>query len=276
MDSKTIFIDIDGTLRDHSFGVPPSASEALRDAAKAGHHLIICTGRTRGLIPDDIPLELFSGIVAGGGCYIEHKAKILRDLYISKEIIEKYSSMFDKSGIPYGLETQQGIFMSEEMAEIISKILEIRKDSEAERLEESTEKISTKSSLSIFRLSPLPVSKISFCLTYEQYKHFCINEDVLRLIRLNSDPDGYIHCEMILNGCDKGSGLKLYCEYTHTDIKDTIAVGDSMNDVDMFEAAALSICMGNASEEVKSKADIVTKPLLSDGLYFGFRRAGVI
>ena len=48
--------------------------------------------------------------------------------------------------------------------------------------------------------------------------------------------------------------------------EEVVAVGDSPNDVDMIEWAGLGVAMGNASEKVKSSADLVIKPASEQGL----------
>lgn len=48
--------------------------------------------------------------------------------------------------------------------------------------------------------------------------------------------------------------------------KDSIAVGDSLNDMEMLQYAGLSVAMGNAVEEVKAAADHVVSPVLEDGV----------
>jgi hydroxymethylpyrimidine pyrophosphatase-like HAD family hydrolase len=45
-----------------------------------------------------------------------------------------------------------------------------------------------------------------------------------------------------------------------------IAVGDGFNDLSMIEYAGLGVAMGNAPEEIKSKADYVTLSNDEDGV----------
>lgn len=47
-----------------------------------------------------------------------------------------------------------------------------------------------------------------------------------------------------------------------------VAVGDAENDVGMFEAADISIAMGNATKSVKEKADFVTKSVQENGVIY--------
>lgn len=54
---------------------------------------------------------------------------------------------------------------------------------------------------------------------------------------------------------NKGSGLIKLCEILNIDIKDTIAIGDSINDLSMLKVAGLSIGVSNCVDEVKPYCD---------------------
>ena len=72
--------------------------------------------------------------------------------------------------------------------------------------------------------------------------------------------------EMTAKGVNKGSAIKIVCEKLQIDVADTIAVGDSMNDLDMLKAAGTAIAMANAPSEVKAVADYVTDLAEDDGI----------
>ena len=52
--------------------------------------------------------------------------------------------------------------------------------------------------------------------------------------------------------------MKQVLEYYGTDISHCIAMGDSLNDSDMLEAAGISVAMGNAVDDIKSICDYVS------------------
>ena len=58
-------------------------------------------------------------------------------------------------------------------------------------------------------------------------------------------------------------------------IEDVVVFGDDYNDLVMFHSQWTSIAMGNACDELKAKADFVTKTNVEDGIqyacqYFGW------
>ena len=63
----------------------------------------------------------------------------------------------------------------------------------------------------------------------------------------------------------KARGLEALCGHLGIPIEQTMAVGDSGNDVEIMKAAGLAVAMGNAIEEVRALADVVTEDCDHDG-----------
>ena len=70
--------------------------------------------------------------------------------------------------------------------------------------------------------------------------------------------------------------MRAVCEALSLSTKDSIAFGDSMNDVEMIEASGLGICMENGYEELKKLADDVCPSVEDDGIYRAFEKYGLI
>ncbi len=61
---KVVFLDVDGTMVNDRGEIPESTKEAVRRAKANGHKMVVCTGRSRFQIYDEL-LELgFSGLSA--------------------------------------------------------------------------------------------------------------------------------------------------------------------------------------------------------------------
>lgn len=65
----------------------------------------------------------------------------------------------------------------------------------------------------------------------------------------------------------KSSAIKVICDKKNIQREETIAFGDSFNDIDMLEYAGKGIAMGNAHIDVKNAADCVTDTNDNEGLY---------
>lgn len=66
------------------------------------------------------------------------------------------------------------------------------------------------------------------------------------------------YLEIIPATVGKGEGLRRACAARGISLDETMAFGDSENDISMLKAAGLGVAMGNATEDVKAAADYVT------------------
>ncbi|NNL57870.1 MAG: HAD hydrolase family protein, partial [Nitrosopumilus sp.] len=67
-------------------------------------------------------------------------------------------------------------------------------------------------------------------------------------------------------GIDKGRGFSEIMTKLSILRDDVIAIGDSATDVPLFKVAKTSVALGNASEQVKSEATMVTGAKAGDGV----------
>ena len=68
--SKTcyLFLDFDGTVFVIGTTVPPETRDALKTVQRAGHQVILNTGRSRGFAPGDVGI-MWDGTIFGGADY---------------------------------------------------------------------------------------------------------------------------------------------------------------------------------------------------------------
>lgn len=64
----------------------------------------------------------------------------------------------------------------------------------------------------------------------------------------------------------KGAALRFLADKFDCALEETIAIGDSWNDLDMIETAGLGVAMGNAVEALKQVADYVTTSNNEEGV----------
>ena len=72
--------------------------------------------------------------------------------------------------------------------------------------------------------------------------------------------------DCIAKGTNKATGIDEICKYYGIDILETMAFGDGGNDIAMLKHAGVGVAMGNASDEVKACADMVTDSVDDDGI----------
>jgi phosphoglycolate phosphatase (TIGR01487 family) len=69
---------------------------------------------------------------------------------------------------------------------------------------------------------------------------------------------------------NKGVGLKKLASMMGLKSEDFVAIGDSANDVEMFEASGFGIAVGNGDDVIKETADHITKASFGDGAIEAF------
>lgn len=82
--------------------------------------------------------------------------------------------------------------------------------------------------------------------------------------------------EVSLRGMDKGSAIVRMTAALGLPMSASIAIGDSMNDLEMLERAGLGIAMGGSPPDVVARADEVTSSVHDDGVWRAFVKHGLI
>ncbi|MBQ9116083.1 MAG: HAD-IIB family hydrolase, partial [Clostridia bacterium] len=80
--------------------------------------------------------------------------------------------------------------------------------------------------------------------------------------------DTYFHqnySEIVPKGYSKGKAAEIVEHLLSIPHEATVAIGDSFNDMPMFDFCATAVAMGNAPDEIKKKCDIVTESAEFDG-----------
>ncbi|UOE92014.1 Cof-type HAD-IIB family hydrolase [Alkalihalobacillus sp. LMS39] len=72
--------------------------------------------------------------------------------------------------------------------------------------------------------------------------------------------------EFTESGVTKGASLKQLIESLGIEQEEVMSFGDSYNDLTMIEFAGLGVAMGNATAEVKEKANYITDSNMNDGV----------
>lgn len=279
---RIIFFDIDGTLRDESYGIPESAKAAIRMCKEGGCYVCLCTGRNIGAIYDDILGLEMDGIIASGGSYIEFEKKIIREEFFPVDklevVLEYLKSLNSKTA--FALETNDIVFMNEEAVNILEKLNEEKLKyltREEKEYIKRNEKIVYKNNLNKLNSSIHKVNKI--CLWSDE-KIFMRITDILSKEEFqlaqcfNFDKRNYY--EIILKNCNKGDAVKELCKYLYIPIHETMAFGDGRNDIDMLRNVGTAIGMKNGNKEIFKYVDSICEEPFNDGIYLELKKRNVI
>ncbi len=74
----------------------------------------------------------------------------------------------------------------------------------------------------------------------------------------------------------KGKALQYVAEKLDIDVRDFAVIGDSENDVEMFEVAGFGVAVANADEKLKEVADLITPSENGDGVVEALQFLGLL
>ncbi len=86
---------------------------------------------------------------------------------------------------------------------------------------------------------------------------------------------GHSMITMTARGAHKGAGLRALCTALAIPEDQAVAIADSDVDLPMFEVAATRVAMGNATDEVKAAATLITTTADEDGVAAALRQLGL-
>lgn len=276
MEQKLIFLDIDGTLTEPGKNVPPpSAVEAVCRARGKGHKVVLCSGRNYGMLFPVLEFG-FDGLIASAGGYIEYGGQVVYDCPMTKEQQARVLDVFKENGIYRTIGGRNNSYTDEGFKEFLAGNVQSKANSELLRW-----RIQIENELGIHPMSEYdgePIYGMAFMSRgAERLKKpmevlqdefdFCIQEE---------DACGIVNGELASKAYNKGKAVERLCEFLGVSRMDTIAVGDSMNDLEMLHAVGIGVCMANGSPSLQKIADMVCPSVTEDGLYTAFEKLQLI
>lgn len=259
-----IFFDIDGTIiDDQTHQIPPSTIRAVERLREKGHIPIINTGRAFFQVDPRVKQMAFRGFACGCGMEVQLDGAWLVQAKPSLALRQKSVLCSRKYHMCSFYETGDGgILLDGEHSvhPIMSR--------EVERLRQA--------GFPIHELSqegePDFVKFVTFLGAGGDAAGFKreLEEDYTIIDRENG------MYELVLKGFSKAAGMELILRHLGVDAKDTLAIGDSTNDLPMFRLAGHTVCMGGGMDEVKRLCEYVTDPVMEDGIEKALEHYGLI
>lgn len=271
---KLIFLDIDGTLMDYSGHIPESAENALKKAKINGHKIFICSGRTRKEFYASLDNYQLDGFVASTGAHVNYQGKDIYCHYMDKENVAKAVRIFEEFHIGFKLQTSSGSYTSQEgldkLIEMFSGISGYNKewiDSIADNM------YVMQSIIEIENIEKILYLNAPFTVDEMQHK---LNSEYFTVMMASIEEMNPFSGEITEAGTNKSSGIQKILNHLNMTRNDCIAIGDGPNDMDMIIFAGIGVAMGNATDDIKAKADLVTESVNEDGIYKAFIKLGLI
>lgn len=267
MTKKCIFFDADGTLLDIEKGIPADVKPAIQTLLKNGHLAFLCTGRSRAYIPKEVEELGLTGMITNLGAYMEYRGNCILNREISPQDAWYAVKTLRQNGLVPVLEGSDHMYydLDEYTTEVDWFADLITRDLGAKRLP-------IRGNEHHLHISKISAKKMPGCFPQKACREL---EPIFDSIQHEGDFVGKT-IEFITKGCSKGLAICVICAVLGIDRKDTIAFGDSNNDLAMFQVAHTKVAMGNSSKELMRHADYVTAPLFSGGIQTALRHLHLI
>lgn len=254
---RTVFFDVDGTLVSHSMGaVPDGTVRALRKLKASGIDRVLATGRhllELNLLPMQ-ELEFEDYILLNGQLCLDHDGQILFSNPIRGAEKEEILSLFEEKNIPVMLIEKDALY---------NNFID-------ERVIIAQKAIST----------PLPdvgdyqggeIYQAIIFADKEMEEELAQRLPGCAITRWND-----YAVDVISREGGKAAAIEKFLALKGLKKEESAAFGDGENDMEMLETVGIGVAMGNADDEVKAKADLITDSIDEDGLEKALIKMGLI
>ena len=261
---KIVFIDIDGTLVNDEKIVPEENIKAIKKLKENGIEVVLASGRPYHSIEKyskqvgAVPYIIGSngGIVAN---FIEDK-KIF-STNIEKESALEIAKLIKENNIYFTVTISGNLFVEDEQYSMTK--------------ENRNELVVVNSLEEYLETNDAPVIKFSL-IDDEKEKLQDIRKEIVKNFNIEVTevdefmiPKKYRKAEnnyklpyvmdIMPKGISKAKAIEELCKYLGIELTQTIVFGDGLNDIEMFNVGGYKVAMGNAANQIKELADVVTK-----------------
>lgn len=259
---KIIFFDIDGTLiSGGSSLMSESTKEAIRVARANGHICMINTGRTKRLVGEDITGQVeFDGLLLGCGTEIEYRGKRLMHKTFTLEESQAILDAMKKYHVDAILEGSREDYAPRGEEVFTQAFRDMAAEIEERKYDRYAKALGNFDKLYAYAETPQGMEGMK--------------RELAGILDFIDREHGY-H-ELVPAGYSKATAIRYITDYLKIPMENTVAIGDSNNDLPMLKHAHTSIAMGNSSEEVLETADHITTDVDKDGIWNALKWLGVL
>ena len=261
---QLIALDIDGTLTNDRKEITPLTLQALLGAEKKGIRLVLASARpSPGLfsIRDRLRMSEFGGILMSynGGRITDCEGNILSEISMDADETGKILRFLETLPVTAIIDDGRIFYVKDRNGYKV----------DYECWNNGMECIETGD---LARAAVFPLVKILLAVDPEKIL------EVQKRISVHLPPEltvvrtAAFYLEIIPRKINKGQGLLDICRYLGIDAGNTVAFGDSENDIPMIRAAGVGVAMGNAEQAVREAAGMTTLSNNEDGIAYALKK----
>ena len=282
--SRIVFIDVDGTILEHGSRMSASTPAAIAAARANGHLVYLCTGRSAGDINPRVREIEVDGAITNGGAFAVRGGEQIVAHPMPRPLVDRMIAYFVAHDAHYFLQTDATVYVSPGVLEYAAKFRRAAHPpvDGADAAQESAAASEDVALLNHYR----PLDEVDLDAVVKA-TFLSTSSDTLALAAGELGPEFHVipgsiplpggsNGEICQQGVNKGAAIVEVLELLGRDAADAVGIGDSWNDVEMFQVVGTAVAMGNADPELQAMADIVTTDVLDDGIHNALTRLGLI
>lgn len=256
---RLLAVDIDGTLLDPGFQVPPANLEALQRAQQAGVEVVLVTGRRHTFalpIAQQLGFDLW--LISSNGAITKSTRGELfhRDLLpaaTARQVCGHMKAFRGHTVITFDVETRGALVLETDAEVRLTLGRWLGKNADFIQFVVPIEDSLTTDPVQLMFCGP--IARMQQALAALAAGGFGSRITVLR----TEYPHRDLSIVDVLNqGCSKGHALERWAGHRGIARAHIMAIGDNYNDVEMLEFAGRPVLMGNAVPELKQNGWAVT------------------
>ncbi len=270
---RAVLMDMDGTLLSNSqVAVSMRNMKAIQDAIKAGVHVIPCTGRVFNMMPPQLLTQegLKYFITSHGArAYDKETGESVYTDLIPAEEGAKLMELLEDKGLYNEVAAEGTIYFEKAVTEPFDmSVVPVHhvwyvRDEWYTAVEKPSE---------YFRKNNIGLEKMNIYGIPEEMQQELYDAitatGYIGHTRPGAGPNlEFLHCTL-----DKLAAVDVILKKLGVSYEETMAIGDSSSDRAIIQKCGLGVAMGNAPDDIKAVADVVTGLNTEDGLAEAFEK----
>ena len=270
-DIRLIALDLDGTLFNSKGMITKHTKEMIQKAGQAGITVIISTGRPYIGLPLDDAVELgikYAITANGAGIYQIPSKKCLFEDAIAPEAGAELLKELYQHKLHLDAFIGGNAYTQSSTRDFITKLT--ISDSMRTYIRDSRTVVDDLAAYVVEH--QLGIQKLTLNFTPDEDGNYTERDNIVTLLanfpHLHYVSGGFHNLEITKKGITKGEALRFLCKHLNIPVEQSMACGDSENDLAIVTASGLGVAMANSEQLLLDHAEFVTLSNDEDGVAY--------
>lgn len=266
---KCIATDMDGTLLNSYQQITEENKQAVLKAQAQGVEVVVATGRSyqeARYVLDQAGLNC--PVICVNGAEVRSvKGEIVSSTPIDKKTARRVAAALNEHEVYFEVYTNKGTYCLD-IEKAVTVLVDIILSANPEM---NREEVTYAAGSRVRDGLVDEIEDYEILFSSDEYQickflAFSMDQDKLNTVgdtlqewgNLAVASSGYENLEITNKDAQKGIALEAFVNTIGLELADTMAIGDSFNDVSMLERVGRAVAMGNADYEIKAICDVIT------------------